>query len=219
MLGDDDISEGAAPRTRRRNKDLTVAELKAAATRQLVSEGLANLSVKPIIEKAGVSRGALFHHFPTKNHLIAAAFADLLDGAANDLHRLGHELRENRISIDEFVSGVRGVFCSEMFVGSMEIAIGIRVDAGLTELVRDSLEKWWASLARFWVETFDLPTMSKSEADQHWVMASNLLRGHAFSSSYSGSPNLPEPFCEAFKAMILTDAVVRSKDNITTPKK
>lgn len=203
------IDEILTTQTRRRDAEATIANLKKATTHQLLAEGLGNLSIKPIIDKANVSRGALFHHFPTKNHLIAAAFADLLEGAADQLYEHARALRGQEISKSDFVANVRSVFCSDMFVGSMEIAIAIRVDEELMGLVEDALDRWWKSLSEFWHTTFELPGTTKEEAMQHWNMASNLLRGHAFSASYQGSPNKAEPFCASFETMMLRDALVR----------
>lgn len=41
-------------------------------------QGLASLSIQDIADAAGVTKGGLFHHFPSKRHLIEAIVADLL---------------------------------------------------------------------------------------------------------------------------------------------
>lgn len=197
---------------RRRDKVRTVTALKRAARDLLVSEGIAGLSIQPILNKAGVSRGALFHHFPTKNHLIAAAFSDLLEDAGNTLNDLGYELRSGRITLEQFVEGIRGTFCSDLFVGSMEIALSNRVEPALRALIEDAVSAWWRTLAGLWTDTFDLPGLSRVDAEQHWVMASNLLRGHAFTSTFRSSPSASEAFCRAFIRLMLTKAVVRESD-------
>lgn len=196
---------------RRRNTDLTVSELKAAATEQLIAQGFSGLSIKPIIDKAGVSRGALFHHFPTKNHLIAAAFGDLLVSFARELHRSGAELRAGKITLDAFVQDVVETFASDLFIGSMEIALGIRVEVELADLVAEAVDDWRQSLSAFWHDTFELPGMDKPAADQHWTMASNLLRGHAFTSTYGVEAGARAAFCKSFQKLILKEAVIRKE--------
>ncbi|WP_068406723.1 TetR/AcrR family transcriptional regulator [Labrenzia sp. OB1] len=196
---------------RRRNSDLTVHELKAATTEQLINQGLSGLSIKPILDKAGVSRGALFHHFPTKNHLIAAAFADLLQSFSEALHQSGSDLRSGRIDVSAFVEQVVETFVSDMFIGSMEIALGIRVEPDLSELVKEAVEEWRVSLAAFWNETFELKGMDTAAAAQHWAMASNLLRGHAFTSTYGVEPGARLAFCKSFEKLILNEAVIKKE--------
>lgn len=194
---------------RRRNKRKTVAVLRKAAREQLVSKGISGTSVQLIIEKAGVSRGALFHHFPTKNHLVAAAFDDLLVEAGADLQRLSVDLRVGRIGLDTFVEGLCEIFCSELFMGSMEIALNNRVEPIMADLIEESVAAWWRVLDAFWRDTFALPEGTKAEEDQHWAMAANLLRGHAFTSVYRASPDITDAFCAAFRRMILDGANVR----------
>lgn len=200
--------KGEDKQTRRRDTARTVSALKRAARERLVSNGIAGLSIQPVLEAAGVSRGALFHHFPTKNHLIAAAFADLLEEAADQLHELGRSLRAGRISRSAFVEGIRDTFCSDLFIGSMEIALAHRVEPALRLLVDEAVETWWDALSRFWTDTFVLPPEVATQ--QHWAMASNLLRGHAFTSTYRALPEDRAAFCIAFEAMILADAKTRS---------
>ena len=198
----------SAPTTRRRDKDRTVATLKRAAREQLILEGGTGLSIQPILRKAGVSRGALFHHFPTKNHLIAAAFADLLDEMEERLRAIGLALRAGEIDLSAFVERVRDAYCSDLFVGSMEIAIKTRAEPGLRALVDETVDKWYVMLTVFWKDTFSLPGCDAAEADQHWVMASTLLRGHALTSIYRASPEGRRAFCASFERMILPDAVI-----------
>jgi AcrR family transcriptional regulator len=197
-----------APRAQARNADQMVQLLKQSATRQLILNGFAGLSIQRIVAEAGVSKGALFHHFPTKNHLIAAAFADLLTTFKMELDDLGLQLRRGEISRSAFVRGVVETFASDMFIGSMEIALAIRVEPDLSELVADAVTVWREGLSRFWTDTFalDLPA---DQVGGHWAMASNLLRGHAFTSTFGVEPEARSNFVSAFEDLILSKAVVK----------
>ena len=203
-----------APRAQARNADQMVELLKQAATRQLILNGFAGLSIQRIVSEAGVSKGALFHHFPTKNHLIAAAFGDLLRTFEQELSNLGSQLRKGEIGRTAFVRHVVETFASDMFIGSMEIALAIRVEPDLSELVADSVNSWRAGLNAFWTDTFalDLPP---EEGRTHWAMASNLLRGHAFTSTFGVEPDAREKFILAFEQLILSKAAIKKAANPT----
>lgn len=198
----------SAQRLQPRNADQMVALLKQAATRQLILNGFAGLSIQRIVAEAGVSKGALFHHFPTKNHLIAAAFGDLLATFEQELNQLGQRLRRNEIGQTDFVRHVVETFASDMFIGSMEIALAIRVEPDLSELVSEAVHKWRVGLNAFWTATFSLD-LPPEAARTHWAMASNLLRGHAFTSTFGVEPDAREKFIIAFEHLILSKAVVK----------
>ena len=52
------------------------ARLLEATVELLVERGFAGTSTTLVSERAGVSRGAQLHHFPTKNDLVVAAVRD-----------------------------------------------------------------------------------------------------------------------------------------------
>jgi len=197
------------PRPPGRNADQMVMVLKKAATRQLILNGFSGLSIQRIVAEAGVSKGALFHHFPTKNHLIAAAFADLLVSFETELGGFGARLRQGEIGRTQFARHVVETFASDLFIGSMEIALAIRVEPELSELVADAVQTWRAGLNAFWIETFDLG-LPPDEERVHWAMASNLLRGHAFTSTFGVEPGAREKFILGFEELMLSKAVVKN---------
>lgn len=58
------------------------------AARLAVTEGLAGLSIQAVASAANVTKGGLFHHFPSKQALIEAVFLDLLETLGRDIDRL-----------------------------------------------------------------------------------------------------------------------------------
>ena len=58
------------------------ARLLDATVDCLVAGGYAKLSTNDVVRRAGVSRGALAHHFPTKSELVAAAGTRLIERRA-----------------------------------------------------------------------------------------------------------------------------------------
>lgn len=197
-----------------RDADRTVALLKEATISQLMSNGFAGLSIKPILDKAGVSSGALFHHFPTKDHLIAAAFEDLLIDAARTLHQIGADLRAGRTSLDEFIVRTSDFISSDLFIGCMEIALGLRAEPALAELVETTVNNWRQSLFEFWNETFELPGYDGEACATHWAMASNTLRGHAFALSFGAAQTAKKHLYRGFRELYLKTAVVRPENSV-----
>jgi AcrR family transcriptional regulator len=64
----------AVKRLRERQADATRQQLIAVARQLFTERGYAGTSIEDIIDRAGVARGALYHHFPGKDALFAAVY-------------------------------------------------------------------------------------------------------------------------------------------------
>ncbi len=197
------------PIRRVRDAERTIALLKKATMDQLISSGFAGLSVGPIAERAGVSCGALFHHFRSKDRLVAAAFEELLKDFAEQMHEVGRKLRCAEISLEEFVVQISDTMASDLFIGCMEISLGMRSEFGLSPMIEKAVADWRASLFDFWESTFELPGFNAEDRATHWAMASNLLRGHAFSSTFGAGLEAKERLYRGFPKLILECAVIK----------
>jgi AcrR family transcriptional regulator len=77
----------SAPAPKQRRSVATRARLVDAAVASLVEDGLAGTSTPRVAARAGVSQGALFKHYPTKDQLLAAAVEAMLRGFVDDFRR------------------------------------------------------------------------------------------------------------------------------------
>jgi AcrR family transcriptional regulator len=64
----------AVKRLRERQAEATRQQLVDVARQLFTERGYAGTSIEDIIERAGVARGALYHHFPGKDALFAAVY-------------------------------------------------------------------------------------------------------------------------------------------------
>ena len=64
----------AVKRLRARQAEATRQQLVDVARQLFTERGYARTSIEDIIERAGVARGALYHHFPGKDALFAAVY-------------------------------------------------------------------------------------------------------------------------------------------------
>lgn len=80
--------EADSPETgyrRKKQPELIHRALLDHAAKLAVEQGLAAVTVQAVAEAAGVTKGGLLHHFPSKQALISAVFADLLDALDGQL--------------------------------------------------------------------------------------------------------------------------------------
>lgn len=68
----DDVANDTAPKKRKNNPEQLRHLLINAAKDLMIKDGIANLSMQKVADAAGTSKGGLFHHFKSKEELIAA---------------------------------------------------------------------------------------------------------------------------------------------------
>ncbi|MFZ2528116.1 MAG: TetR/AcrR family transcriptional regulator [Rhodococcus sp. (in: high G+C Gram-positive bacteria)] len=114
------------PRTQAQRTAATRTKLLDAAIGSLVEYGYAGTSTQGIAKRAGVSRGAQLHHFPTKESLVVAAVAHLVD------KRLV-EILEARPEPDRALEALFDAFVGPLFDAALELWVAARTDRTLHE--------------------------------------------------------------------------------------
>ncbi len=105
-----------------------------ATVELLVERGFSGTSTTLVSERAGVSRGAQLHHFPTKNDLVVAAVEHLTEAR-------GRELREafaalpTRGRTKAVVRMLGDHFASPVFAAALELWVAARTDETLLAAV------------------------------------------------------------------------------------
>ena len=107
----------------------------------LVDLGWSGTSTTEVARRAGVSRGAQQHHYPTKMVLVAAALEHLLEA-----QRLAYEtafavLPAERRNVEGALDLLWQVFCGRPAKALTELAVAARTDAELRPLCQDLNER------------------------------------------------------------------------------
>ncbi|HUP99489.1 MAG TPA: TetR/AcrR family transcriptional regulator [Aeromicrobium sp.] len=112
----------------------TRLRLMEATVECLVELGWTGTTTTIVSERAGVSRGAQLHHFPTKQDLVVSAVGHLMDRRREELHAKLPELPvEGRVRAAlELVSTQ---FTSAVFFAALELWVAARSDAELLKEV------------------------------------------------------------------------------------
>ncbi len=72
----------AAPAMRYKKSAISASQIVAAATRVIARKGYARTSLNDIAREAGMSKGAVHYHFPTKEALVAKVLETACDAVA-----------------------------------------------------------------------------------------------------------------------------------------
>jgi len=106
-----------------------------ATVELLVERGFGGTTTTLVSERAGVSRGAQLHHFPTKNDLVVAAVSHLTEIRGADLAAAAARLPRGRGRTEAVVQMLGDHFASPVFTAALELWVAARTDPALHEAV------------------------------------------------------------------------------------
>ena len=101
----------------------------------LVEHGWSGTSTTLVSQRAGVSRGAQLHHFPTKGALVLAAVAHLSEVRGEELRRAATGLPPGTQRTRAVLAMLADHFTSPVFAAALELWVAARTDAELRAAV------------------------------------------------------------------------------------
>ncbi|MHA1601073.1 MAG: TetR/AcrR family transcriptional regulator [Alphaproteobacteria bacterium] len=179
-------SEVAA--TRRRTQEerstATQAALLQAAREAIYELGYTGATVAEIAKRAGVSRGAQLHHFPSKEQLMLAVadfiFSEVEDEVSEIAARLAGAPGES-VDVETFIGDLwTRVFRPEHFRPVMEMINAARLDPALRELLAQRWERMIANYEEIWHQMLHRSPRQNGEMAAILKLTLSLLRGMAF---------------------------------------
>ena len=111
------------------------ARLLEATVDCLVERGFGGTSTTLVSERAGVSRGAQLHHFPTKNALVVAAVEHLTEVRGAELAAAATRLPEGPRRTRAVLRMLGDHFSSPVFTAALELWVAARTDEQLMAAV------------------------------------------------------------------------------------
>ncbi|MDG4822388.1 TetR family transcriptional regulator [Asanoa sp. WMMD1127] len=130
----------------------TQARLLDAAVDSLVDLGWAGTTTTVIAERAGVSRGAQLHHYPTKATLVMAAVEHLADRRAAEIRAEAASLPRGAQRVDRVVDMLAAAFTGPLYAAALEVWVAARTDLELQRALVPVEAKVGRELHRLTVE-------------------------------------------------------------------
>jgi AcrR family transcriptional regulator len=134
--------------TQEQRTDAMRARLLDATLDIISEEGWAQTSTQKICKRAGVSRGAQTHHFPTRDSLLIAAVREIVGRYQRDIDALAN----NQNRRDRRLEAVFDFLWEACFEGNllkcwMEVMVAARTDEALRPAVRETDAKALKSMS------------------------------------------------------------------------
>jgi AcrR family transcriptional regulator len=184
-------SPASAP-ARRTNAERTAetrAKLLEAASASLAELGYARTSTTEIARRAGVSRGAQLHHFPTKSELVVAACGYVLERRVEEFRAIITAVPQGADRIDAAIDVLSSIMQGPSFDAWFELLVASRTDPDLRPHMAAMSDRLTEIVGKVWDEIFPMPPDSELGDVHHIVPALffSILDGLAL-QRIAGSP-------------------------------
>jgi AcrR family transcriptional regulator len=160
------------------------ARLLEATVELLVERGYAGTSTTLVSERAGVSRGAQLHHFPTKQDLVVAAVGHLTERRRDEMRREAADLPEDAGRTRAILEILAAQFTSPVFFAALELWVAARTDAELRASVAPLERRVGRETHSYALELLDV---DEAKGDNRQIVQAtlDLLRGLGLAASLS----------------------------------
>jgi AcrR family transcriptional regulator len=128
------------------------SRLMEATVDLLVERGFGGTSTTLVSERAGVSRGAQLHHFPTKNDLVVAAVEHLTEKRGAELAAASRRLPDGPKRTRAVLQVLGDHFTSPVFTAALELWVAARTDETLLAAVAPLEQRIGREVHRMTVE-------------------------------------------------------------------
>ena len=158
------MSKAAGDRTRQRAKSKnTRTTILDAAIRCFYERGYNNTTTEKVAREAGVSRGAMLHHFPSRFDLIKAGVNHLHQQRLEQFEEQERQIQENaeHSLIEEGIDNYWAQLHSPLFTVWNELRVAARTDADLNNILKPAAREFEAKFAKITASVF--PDLALSE--------------------------------------------------------
>jgi AcrR family transcriptional regulator len=155
-----------------------------ATVELLVERGWSGTSTTLVSKRAGVSRGAQLHHFPTKNDLVLAAVEHLSEVRGRELAEAAANLPRGRRRTRAVLEMLAEHFTSPVFTAALELWVAARTDANLLASLAPLEQRIGREIHRRTVELLGVD--EKQPGNRELVQATlDLVRGLGLADTIS----------------------------------
>lgn len=187
-------------RTQAERREHTRNALLHATIDCLVELGYARTSVSEICTRAGVSKGAVQHHFTTKAELMAAAIEHLTSRIRAEFAADQASLPDGAALIDTGIDLIWQGFSGTLASAAMELWVAARTDPELAAAMRPvDRALGWSTLEMF--RGLAGEPRSTQTATLYWLTV-NLIRGLALDAEIGGDPARREQLLGEWKRIV-----------------
>lgn len=207
----------AGSRTQEERSATTRRALLEAGRQAIIELGYSRTTVAEVSKRAGVSRGAQIHHYPTKQKLMLAVADFILSDTEREVTELAKRLGDSadrmgdpKDAIDAFVSEIwHRAFRKDKFHAILELINAARTDAVLHELLAERWQRLLKAYDEIGAHVLGHSKIGGGEMSTILSLTLSLVRGMATQRIVHDSDSYNEHLLDAWTSIV--HQVVRAK--------
>ncbi|MCE8022114.1 TetR/AcrR family transcriptional regulator [Halomonas sp. MCCC 1A11036] len=168
----------------------TQSRVKQATIECILEKGIRATSTVDIARKAGVSRGALLHQYPSKELLMQAALEDILNREVDSVQDMATRIKAGKLDFETMLQALHEHFKGDMYMVTLEFLTTARTDPAIKEVLVPLATRFNASLEQIWEQL----VMSAEHTSHEKRVALNatlcMMRGMGAQSIWRNDPGL-----------------------------
>ncbi|QNU64893.1 TetR/AcrR family transcriptional regulator [Vreelandella titanicae] len=180
--------------TKRQNQEersrQTQARVTQATIECILEKGIRATSTVDVARLAGVSRGALVHHYPSKTLLMQAALEDLLSREVESVREMAVKVKAGELNFDSLLKALHEHFKGDLYMVTLEYLTNARTDPDIMKVLIPLAAKFNDSLEQIWEQ---LVASAKHTSHQNRVALNAtlcMMRGMGAQSIWRDDPEL-----------------------------
>lgn len=190
-------------RSQEERRTQTCARLRAATVALIAERGYAKTTTVDISKRAGVSRGALAHHYPAKVDLIVDAAGEVWRGAITEVRQLAEALNRGALDTDGFVEGVwERVFRENAVLMTLDLMSAARSDDELRKSIATHLRDLFGAYDEIADQAFARSGLSKDQRRVIVSLTTCMIRGLRLQELMHPDPAMTQAIRDALKIML-----------------
>lgn len=188
MRPSDQHSRAPRRRSQEERSAETRGKLVAAAIQVLGESGYANLTISKVTQRAGLTNGAMQHHFPSRDDLMLALMDSVYPVLQIPFEAIAAEGLTVRERVSEVVDRLWEIYGRPEYLTVWDIALGSRGDRDLWVRLRSFQKDISIRLRDEFVALFSDLDMPPAEVEQIFSLTVSYLRGMALQTMFAPDP-------------------------------
>lgn len=193
---------GRVRRTQEERSADTQRRLMEATIEALDERGYARVTTSEIAERAGVSRGALAHHYATKEELVAVSVEKLLKDSTAEIRSWLDQARSGAMTLDRFLDNLWRMYSGRLLFVTIEHITEARHNEALRGSLIPVVREFHKALDATWREFFQGTSLSRDQVEVVLNATTCLFRGMGVQTVLRNDPAYYEGLLAHWKAHV-----------------